>query len=328
MTRPFVIDPDWADLLHDLGIRRADLLRRAGVPEDLFSRERPFLAPDDYYRFWQAMALATGSETPGLTLGQRRAEQGFDPSMFAVRCSPDLASAVGRLAAFKALNGPIRYEVHDTLGGLEVSISAEDTLLPAEIMVAELVSLLQVMRMVTQEDLRPIAVELREPPRHPQYASYFGRPLRKGTFDRIVLGREMAARPLPSPAPALFEPFDPDLRPRLDELDPTATVSLRVQTALMEALAGGRADAALVAERLGASTRSLQRRLSGEKTTFKAELQSLRERLARHYLQAGISGAEIALLLGYDDPNSFIRAFHDWTGTTPEAMRKRLLKGR
>jgi AraC-like DNA-binding protein len=33
------------------------------------------------------------------------------------------------------------------------------------------------------------------------------------------------------------------------------------------------------------------------------------------------TSAEISFLLGYDDPNSFTRAFHHWTGTTPEAFR-------
>ena len=32
--------------------------------------------------------------------------------------------------------------------------------------------------------------------------------------------------------------------------------------------------------------------------------------------------AEIAFLLGYDEPNSFARAFHSWTGETPHAARQ------
>ena len=36
------------------------------------------------------------------------------------------------------------------------------------------------------------------------------------------------------------------------------------------------------------------------------------------------TSAEISFLLGYDDPNSFIRAFHGWTGNTPERMRSEL----
>ncbi len=40
-----------------------------------------------------------------------------------------------------------------------------------------------------------------------------------------------------------------------------------------------------------------------------------------------LSGTEISFLLGYDDPNSFFRAFHSWTGTTPEQARGALLAG-
>ena len=32
--------------------------------------------------------------------------------------------------------------------------------------------------------------------------------------------------------------------------------------------------------------------------------------------------AEISLLLGYDVPNSFYRAFRQWTGSTPDAVRR------
>ena len=33
------------------------------------------------------------------------------------------------------------------------------------------------------------------------------------------------------------------------------------------------------------------------------------------------TNGEIAYLLGYDDTNSFYRAFRTWTGTTPDTIR-------
>ena len=326
MSRPFNIDPRWSGLLSDLGVRRADILRRSKVPEDLFARENPTLDPDAFYRLWVEFAEATGSETPALTLGQIMADNHFDPALFAVRCSPNLASALNRLAAFKPLVGPIRYEVHDTMGGLEVSVSAEATTLPPEITVAELVWLVQTVRMALGDDLRPIAIELVDPPSHPHYKAFFGRALRKGPFDRMVFTPKDASRPFPSPDPSLFLDFEPDLRPRLDELEPGSSMTKRVETVLTEALPGGTADTAQVAGRLGLSTRSLQRKLTSEGTSFKDTLQNMRTRLARHYLRSGRSNSEIAFLLGYDDPNSFIRAFHDWTGTTPKAMQRELAR--
>ncbi|MCC6612982.1 MAG: helix-turn-helix transcriptional regulator [Anaerolineae bacterium] len=45
-------------------------------------------------------------------------------------------------------------------------------------------------------------------------------------------------------------------------------------------------------------------------------------RLARTYLaKSDYSSGQIAFLLGYEDPNSFFRAFRAWTGQTPEGVR-------
>ena len=77
-----------------------------------------------------------------------------------------------------------------------------------------------------------------------------------------------------------------------------------------------------VARKLAISKRTLQRRLREDGATFQEVLADVREALARHYLQrTTLSGAEISYLLGFEDPNSFSRAFHAWTGKTPEQLR-------
>ena len=82
---------------------------------------------------------------------------------------------------------------------------------------------------------------------------------------------------------------------------------------------------AAIASQLGVSTRTLQRRLQDEGQSFQGLLNQTREKLASHYLtHSSLSGAEISFLLGFEDPNSFFRAFHQWTGATPEAARARL----
>jgi AraC-like DNA-binding protein len=66
-----------------------------------------------------------------------------------------------------------------------------------------------------------------------------------------------------------------------------------------------------VAKRLAVSSRTLQRRLQAEDTSFKQELSALRAELANHYLvNTPYSSAEISFLLGYSEPSSFFRAFH------------------
>lgn len=98
---------------------------------------------------------------------------------------------------------------------------------------------------------------------------------------------------------------------------------MRVREHLFECLPAGEASADTVAERMGLSRRTLQRRLADEGQVFKDIVQEVREELSRHYLHnTELSYGEIAFLVGYDDTSSFFRAFNRWTGTTPEGMRR------
>ncbi|MEL6613820.1 MAG: AraC family transcriptional regulator, partial [Bacteroidota bacterium] len=115
--------------------------------------------------------------------------------------------------------------------------------------------------------------------------------------------------------------YEPVLEQRLSELN-GAALQERVRAALIEMLPSGRGSVEHVAEALAMSARSLQRHLRRENTTFQKTLAATRAQLAKHYLRSPeVTSTEVALLLGYDDPNSFFRAFRAWTGTTPERAR-------
>ena len=120
----------------------------------------------------------------------------------------------------------------------------------------------------------------------------------------------------------LWDFFEPQLRRRLTELEIGATIAERVRAALLELLPSGHPTMDAVARSLAVSTRTLQRRLRDEGTTYQAVLGETREALARHYLTSSqMPTAEISFLLGYEEPNSFYRAFRGWTGETPHAVR-------
>ena len=75
------------------------------------------------------------------------------------------------------------------------------------------------------------------------------------------------------------------------------------------------------------SKRTLQRRLRQEPSSYQDILNTTRKELAQYYLKRSqISQSEISYLLGYQDGNSFMRAFRAWTGTTPGDYRNACLR--
>ena len=323
MTRPFVIDLSWGPLLEGHGIRAADILKAAQLPEDLFRRDRPAVSPEGFTRLCRVIYDFIGGDAPGLDLVRSIHPEAFSPPLFAAYCSEDFLTATQRLSQYKPLIGPFRLVPETTDDQLTLTFSPEPGVqLFDEYAASELAFLVHLARQATRHPIRPLSVELVAPPEAPDYAAFFEVPVRQGDANRLVFSMADATRPFLSANPALFKVFDPDLRARLDELERGATMVDRVRAALMEALPSGQPDVHTVARKLGMSTRTLQRRLGDEGVAFQVLLRDLRERLARDYLSRTThSSAEISFLLGYEDPNSFIRAFQGWTGTTPEALR-------
>jgi len=80
-----------------------------------------------------------------------------------------------------------------------------------------------------------------------------------------------------------------------------------------------------VADELGMSARTLQRRLADEDTSFAAIVDEVRLEAAKQALADPTNSlAEIAFLLGFEEQSSFSRAFKRWTGISPSEHRARL----
>lgn len=122
---------------------------------------------------------------------------------------------------------------------------------------------------------------------------------------------------------AMWNYFKPELMKRLAGLELDDSISARVKSALIELLPGGLSGIDTVAEKLGLSRRTLQRKLSEEGTTFQKQLNNTRKLLAVHYIRnTNMSTNEIAYLLGYQELNPFLRAFILWTGKSISEYKK------
>lgn len=326
----YPMDMTWPALLKELGIRTANVLRRAELPEDLFARASARLESAAYFRFWQALQAESGDESFVLRLYQIIRAESFSPPLFAALCSPNLLTALQRLSQYKALVAPMRLDVVSGRELVSVQVTWLDAALrpPPTLVAAELLFFVGLARMGTHEPIRPERV-ITEATLSPveAYEKFLGTRVQRGAGHSVSFSRQDALKPFLSSNEAMWAIFEPALRRRLAELDASATTADRVRAALLEGLPSGKLEMNDVARRLALSKRTLQRRLEAEGTSYQEVLRVTREALALHYLErTQVTSAEISFLLGFEEPNSFFRAFTEWTGRTPETTRKMALE--
>lgn len=323
----FPVEPAWALVLTDLGVRPSNVLRRAELPEDLFSRAGARLSTSQYFAFWHALTVEVDDPVFPLRFAEAVRSESFSPPLFAALCSPDLLTACRRISHYKRLVAPMKLEVsfHDRLDidfeWLEANVQPPPTLVACEF-----VFFVRLAQMATRHPVRPAAVRstvdlgpLRA------YEDFFGVRIEPARTSGLSFSREDAQRPFMTANPAVWSAFEPMLQSNLEDLDESATTADRVRATLLDGLPSGRSSMDTVARRLAMSRRTLQRRLRTEGTSFQRILRLTREQLARHYLgNTQLPASEISFLLGFEEPNSFYRALNDWTGQTPEGMRRAL----
>jgi AraC-like DNA-binding protein len=327
-AKPYAVSPGWKVLLHDAGLSPADVLRRAALPGDLFGRDKAALTTAEYFRLWHGIETEADDPNLPLRIGAAISVEAFDPPIFAALCSPDLDTALGRIAHYKKLIAAmaLHVDVGDDATTLELEWLDKTVAPPAVLVLTELVFFVQLARMGTRAQVCPVAVTSPHlPDSREDFTAYFGVPVGYGPSPRLVFAAHDAKRSFLTANEKMWEVFEPELKRRLADLTEAAGTAERVQSALLELLPSGDAAVETVATKLGTSPRTLQRRLKKESQSFQTILDRTREALANHYLKtSAMTGAEISFLLGFEDPNSFFRAFNVWTGRTPEQARRAL----
>lgn len=326
-NRTFALDISWKTLLKDAGLEPVRILRRAGLPDDLFLQKARGLDTHEYIRFWSALEAETNHPAFPVPLIELISADVFDPPLFAALCSSNMMQAVQRLARYKQLIAPMVLETTVEQNGI-LTVSPRwlyAIAIPPSLQVAELGFLLKLLRLGTREPVNPLQVRVSALPsavQNSHFSHFFGTDVQYGEQPAISFSSTDALRPFLTANEGMWQVFEPELQRRLSQLNELASTAERVRAVLLELIPGNEATIEKAAERLGMSKRTLQRRLEQEGGNFRNLVNACREHLARHYLRnTRLSGYEIAFLLGFEDPNSFYRAFMAWTGQTPEAAR-------
>ncbi len=134
----------------------------------------------------------------------------------------------------------------------------------------------------------------------------------------ILLEKRHVDEPVVSSDYQLLQVLVHHAQERLAALKKTISFSNTTKQAILNLKEPGLPNITQVAAQLNMSTRSFQRKLQEENTSFREILEELRRQSALNYLKnPDLSMKEIAYLLDYTDTASFSRSFKRWTGKSP-----------
>jgi AraC-like DNA-binding protein len=148
----------------------------------------------------------------------------------------------------------------------------------------------------------------------------------KVLFDQVASGlfarEEVFDLPIPQADEKLLRTLLDHATQILANIDLNQSITDQVKNLLRLMLKDQFPSSTLIAEKLKMSSRTLQRKLNDEGTSYKDVLNDLRLELALHYLKnTGLSLEDIACKLGYAEARSFHRSFKQWTGRTAGSYR-------
>ena len=279
---------------------------------------------------WRHAAALTRDEALGIHVAESLPRGALDLIEYALRSSPSLGQGLDRLARYGRLfSDRVAARIHregDRLLFL-VHDTATTPLHPARSEFALAVAL-KLSNDSTGADITPVRVCFAHaaPNDMAEHRRFFhGRVRFAAGASWLSLSATDAARPMRSADAALAEIIRRRLENARGDLDRSnaGAMSTRVRHVVVEHLGQSAVTLDAVATALAVSRRTLTRRLSEERVSFRHILDDVRSEFAQALLlDPSLSIGDIAFFLQYSEPAAFHRCFRRWTGQTPQAFRE------
>jgi AraC-like DNA-binding protein len=311
-----------------LGVAPEAALRVIGVSPEGLSDPATRVPHELAARAWTEIPLLARAEDFGLRAAELVTGAPFDVVDHTLRSSATMRAAVELLMRYQRL----LHDANDVR--LEASAHGEVRLsqrlagglrMPDQL--ADFVTAQWVLRGAALAGepaaIRRVSLMRPIPPDLGTHRRLFPCPIAFGeAFNAIWFGAGFLDKPVTSADASLSPVLTRHADDLLAALPPSANVGSRLRAMLAGTLPRGVPDLPAAAKALGVSSRSLQRHLDGEGTSFKALLDDVRRELAIGYLRDGTRTiSEVAFMVGFAEVSAFSRAFRRWTGKSAKTWR-------
>lgn len=309
-----------------LGVDVALALEQAKISRSRFTSSRAMLTTKEFFAFWRAVEDGAGSQDLGLRLGRDGIRGRLDVAAMAALQAPTLAEALAKVARFKRLcmTEEVRIDTNDEEASISFHWRHADEHAPKILVDSTFAHIVALIERGIGERWKPSRIELARRraneamlDRHFDCHVVFNAPL-----DRIVFPRSLLSRAFVKRSDDLYHALLPEIEQALQREHGSRRFPDDVRDVVRHFIAGDRPSVEKVAVAMQMSPRTLQRRLKDHETTYQRILDEERERIARRLLSdTDLDPGEIAFVLGFEELNSFSRAFHSRAGVTPIRWR-------
>jgi len=327
MNKHFRVSGSIFTKLEELGVPASAVLLRAGLPQGFRDQPCALLNTKELFALWRSVSEVSTNPTIGLLLGTESRTERFHPIGLAALSSENFGSAIDQMSRYKQLTCPeqILQEKNDEEWSIQFRWLLAEESEPRVLIDCCFAWVLSIARLGTGMRLSPLRVELVQTRPHVKAMErHFGCSVLCGApRNAIVFRAADAERPFVTRNAELLAMLAPQLEEELKQENADENFIERVRIAIQQKLTGRRPSIENIADALHVSSRTLQRRLREEGSGFQRVLDEARHQLARHYLNNSVLELnEAAYLLGYEDGNSFVRAFRTWEGIPPARWRE------
>ncbi|MFV8570567.1 AraC family transcriptional regulator [Marinobacter sp. SBS5] len=310
----------------------ADLLRQSGLSEDILDSDEGRIDGEQFQTFLHLLAERSNNPILGLETGDFVQPGSYSVLGYITMSCATLGEAVTRIAPYEKLVGDMgttRMQMAGDTVTLVWRCNYTDPMVQPHVVDNVFASWVNYARWLADtNEASPLRVTLQRqapgPELESEYQKRWGCPIEFGAEENTLsLSKELLSERLRQPDPLLRKTLEAHALSQLAELETDTDLTTKVKQGIQRQLARGITRQDMIAEDLGMTSRTLQRKLSQEGASYQKLLDEVRQQMAEDYLRdTQMSIPDIALRLGYNETTSFHRKFKAATGQTPGEYRK------
>lgn len=282
--------------------------------------------------FWNLAATKVKDPILGINMGRIIPYGTYQTSDFLLSGQSTIFEGIKKyIQFFEIIHQGIHIEIVEKKDGYKIVFTKRDNDLSDHEIQYELTLLFFKLKHITQNKIKPLRILLSRSP-EVELEDYqnifdceisFNQPQDSISFDKESLHQKsnLGGGELSN----LMEQSLKEKFQSLQRYNEEEDFLLKIKNIIRLQIVDGDPSLSNIANELGSSERTIQRRLKEHNLSFMETYNEVRKDIACNLLKNNqLTIAEVAFITGFSETSSFHRAFKKWTGVTPQNYRKQL----